>query len=163
MYFFKDDTFLQDMCLGISNITLHAFCCSKAALWYFVICRKRTSMHHILHNDLHFLPRACRANPAGTVILLVFWCTNLHFFTNFTFRALLKHNYCNILMFWVRNWSEIVGFNQHTRVFLRRWQVFAKYVSGNPKYQVSRVLLSRIRTFIFCNLLKTLLNTSYSP
>ena len=34
------------------------------------------------------------------------------FFTNFTFRAPLKHNYCVSLTFCVRNWSEILGFNQ---------------------------------------------------
>ena len=99
------------MCHGIPNITFHVFCCSKSALWFFGICRKRTSMHHILHNDLHFLPHTCHANPAGTVILHVFRYTNLRFFTNFTLRAYLKRQYCVSLTFWVWNLSGIVGFN----------------------------------------------------
>ena len=117
-------------------------------------------MHRIINNDLYFLHHACRANPAGTVILLVFWSTKLVFFTNFTLRALLQRNYCNALMLLTRN----CRFHPKTRVFLQRWHVFAKYVSRNPKYFVSRVLLSRIRTLIFfCNLLKTQVNASYSP
>ena len=98
----------------IPNITFHVFCCAKSTHWFFGICQNRTSMHHILHNDLHFWPRTCHANPAGTVTLQMFRYTNLRFFMNFALRTLLKHNYCNTLMLLVRNWSEILGFNKNT-------------------------------------------------
>ena len=110
----------------MSNITFHMFCCSKSALWFFGISRKRTSMHHILHNDLHFSPHTCHANPAGTVILHVFRHTNLRFFTNFTLRTHLKRKYCVSLTFWVWNRSGIVGFNKKNAWFCSKIARFCK-------------------------------------
>ena len=124
------------MCHGIPNIAFHVFCCSKSALWFFGICRKRMismhHIHHILHNDLHFSPRTCHANPAGTVILHMFRYTHLRFFTNFTLQALLKHNCCNVLMFLVQNWSEIVGLNQKRAYFFKHCTFLQNMCHGIP-------------------------------
>ena len=151
------------MCHGIRNITFHVFCCSKSALCFFGICRKRTSMHHILHNDLHFSPHTCHANPAGSVIWHVFRHTNLRFFHEFhaphasETQVLCFPNVLGLKS--IRN----CRFQPKTSDFLQKWHVSVKYVSRNPKYHVSCVLLSRIRTLIFCNFLKTQVNASYSP
>ena len=87
------------MCHVIPNITFHAFCCSKSALRFFRLFRKCTSMHHILHNDLHFSHRTCHANPAGTVILQVFRYTNLRFLTKFTTMILQHSKHGSTLLF----------------------------------------------------------------
>ena len=130
------------MCHGIPNITFHVFCCSKSALWFLGICRKRTSMHHILHNDLHFSPRTRHANPAGTVILHVFRYTNLRFFTNFTLQALQKCNYCNTLIFLVRNWYGILGFNKQ-HVYFFKMASFCKI--WFTESQISRFMCSAVQ------------------
>ena len=147
------------MCHGIQNTTFHAFCCSKYALWFFGICRKRTSMHNILHSDLHFLARTCHANPAGTVILHVFRYTNLRFFTNFTLRTHLKRQHCVSLTFWVWNRSGIVGFNQKRAISSK----ITRFCKICVKYHVSCVLLFKICTLIFRNLPKTHVSASYYP
>ena len=120
------------MCHQIPNITLHAFRCSESILRYFVICPKRTSMHHIPHTDLHFSSRTRRANPAGTGFLHVFWCTTLCFCKNFTHRALLERNYWNALMVFVQNWSETVGFNQKRAYFLKDGTFLQNMCDGIP-------------------------------
>ena len=53
-------------------------------------------------------------------------------------------------------------FQQKTRDFLQKRHVFVKYVSRNPKYHVSCVLLCKINSLIFQNLPKMHVNVSYS-
>ena len=151
------------MCHGIPNITFHAFCYSKYALWFFGTCRKRTSMHHILHGDLHFSPHTCHANPAGTVILHVFWSTNLRSFHEFHAPHVSETPvlcFPNVLgLKSIRNYQ----FQPKTRDFLQKLHISVKCVSWNPKYRVSCALLFKIRASIFRNFPKTHVNASYSP
>ena len=80
----------------------HPFRCSKSALLFFRNLPKPQLMHHILHNDLHFLHRACRANPAGSVFHTGALVHKSAFLTDFTLRTLLKRTYCVSLMFLVK-------------------------------------------------------------
>ena len=134
------------MCHQIPNITLHAFRCSESILRYFVICPKRKSMHHIPHTDLHFSSRTCRANPAGTVFLNVFWCTTLCFCKNFTHRALLKRNYWNVLMVLSKIGAKLSASTKNARI---SWKMARFCKICVTESQISHIMRSAVQNSNF--------------
>ena len=66
-------------CLTISAVEGLQMRAEPVGYQVFTMSENPQSCIRIMNNDSHFLPRACRANPAGSVFLRVFWCTNLRF------------------------------------------------------------------------------------
>ena len=92
---------------------------------------KTQSMHHILHNDLHFLHHTCRANPAGSVFYTGVLVHKSAFLTDFTLRALLKRWHCVSLMFWVKTDRKFSVSTTKRVDFFKNRTFFKKNVSRN--------------------------------
>ena len=112
----------------------HPFRCSKSALLFFRNLSKTQLMHHILHNDLHFSHRTCRANPAGSVFYTDVLVHKSAFLTDFTLRTLLKRNYCVSLMFWVKTDREFSVSTKNASISSKTARFSKKCVA---KYDIS--------------------------
>ena len=108
-------------------------------------------MHHILHNDLYFLHRTCRANPAGSVFYTDVLVHKSAFLTDFTLRTLLKHNYCVSLMFFVKIDRKFSLSTKNAPISSKTARFFQKNVSRNMEFHVTPVSLFKICTSIFRN------------
>ena len=96
----------------VTNCAVHILHMRTEPVGYrkYVVPEKCKRLERIFHRDMQFFIMGCNAKPAGSVFFTSALVHKSAFFTNFTLRTLLKRNYCNILMFWVQNWSEILGF-----------------------------------------------------
>ena len=70
--------------------------------------------------------------PQAPVFYMCFGAQLCVFCKNFTHRALLKRNYWNVLMVFVQNWSETVGFNQKRAYFLKDGTFLQNMCDGIP-------------------------------